>query len=591
MQVDCSKIDELFAAARSAIRPPSKLSPAEWAAKHVPIQNSERAAYFDIKQTPWWRRPMSAAGNNEVKEVVVLAPTGSGKSTMAEALLPWITSEDPGPFLYASQTDEDAKFWAESRLLPTLRACKPLKNLWPEDKSKSRKLEIIWPHMPMVLGGANMSNFQEKSVRWLYGDEVWKWGPGLVREFLARHHNRWNRRVFLVSQGGTTTDELSQEWEKTDQAEFSWKCPECGTIQPYSRDQLKMDDVIEDGELNEQATADTARLCCGNCGHEFSDTVANRRMLASSAIDDPATDEGYVLKDGSKPLHGYIGCHVHAFAIWWIPWAEYGVEYLAAMRQLKAGLAEKYRKLIQKRDAMPWEEDMAETKADLRVGGYTGDDYAGGEPIDDEAERFFTMDVGKDHYWGAIRAWKHGGASRLLWEGYIPTDDKILELQNEYNVPANRVFIDTGYESGRIYDLIVKHGWCGIRGDQKQSFPHRLKRGNQTKVVERVYSTIKRTKAPSGGVARYVFISADRVKDVLHRLRHGQGADWEVPDDVSPAYRNQIDAEARRTFTNSKTGAETHRWVKVRRANHLFDAEVYNTAAALIFGMFDDAGE
>jgi len=212
---------------RRGIRPPSRLSPAEWAAKYVRVQNSERAPFFDINQTPWWRRPMEAAADNEVKEVVVLAPTGSGKSTMAEALIPWLTSEDPGPFLYASQTDEDAKFWAESRLLPTLKACEPLKGLWPDDRHKSRKMEIIWPHMPMVLGGANISNFQEKSVRWLYGDEVWKWGPGLVREFLARHHNRWNRRVYLVSQGGVEDDELDQEWEQTDKAEYSWTGPAC----------------------------------------------------------------------------------------------------------------------------------------------------------------------------------------------------------------------------------------------------------------------------------------------------------------------------------------------------------------------------
>jgi hypothetical protein len=85
--------------------------------------------------------------------------------------------------------------------------------------------------MPLILGGANLSNFQEKSVRWLYGDEVWAWEPGLVREFQARHHNRWNRKEYLVSQGGIGGsvdengafeggDELWREWMKTDRGEF-----------------------------------------------------------------------------------------------------------------------------------------------------------------------------------------------------------------------------------------------------------------------------------------------------------------------------------------------------------------------------------
>lgn len=562
---------------RRGIRPPSELSPAEWAARYVRVQNSERAPMFDISQTPWWSRPMAAAADNEVREIVVLAPTGSGKSTMAEALIPWIVSEDPGPLLYASQTDEDAKFWAESRLLPTLKTCEPLRGLWPDDRHKSRKMEIIWPHMPMVLGGANMSNFQEKSVRWLYGDEVWKWSPGLVREFLARHHNRWNRRVFLVSQGGVSDDELSQEWAKTDQAEFSWCCSSCSSVQPYDGQQLVTDDVMRDGELDEQATADTARLRCPSCGNEFPDTVASRRALAEAGRYVP-TAEG---------LRGYIGCHVHALAIWWVPWSEYALERLQAIRQLKAGLAERYRQLIQKRDARPWQEDLADTKTDLPAGAYSVEDYAGGQPIEREERRFLTADVGKDHFWVVVRAWSRGGASRQLFEGYVPGDAKLREIQDRYHVESSHVFIDTGFDTGRIYDLCATHGWTGIKGDQAKTFRHSRK----GKSIEKLYSPLHRTRAPGGGVARYLLVAVDGCKSILWRLRHGQGAKWEVPADVSAAYRNQIDSEAMRTFRNAKTGQEEEKWVKVRRANHLWDCEVYQVAAALVFGLFDGSGE
>lgn len=583
MVMQSLKVTELFEAARTAIRPPSDLSPPDWAGEFVRVQNSERSPFFDIEQTPWWRRPMEAAGDNEVRQIVVLAPTGSGKSTMAEGLIPWIVSEDPGPLLYASQTDDDAKFWAESRLLPTLKACEPLKGLWPDDRHKSRKMEIIWPHMPMVLGGANMSNFQEKSVRWLYGDEVWKWAPGLVREFLARHHNRWNRRVFLVSQGGVgdvgardtdKDDELTQEWKKTDQADFSWRCRGCDSVQAYDGGQIVMDDVKRDGELDMQATADTARLVCPVCGEEYRDTVAERRGLAEGAV--------YVPK--AEGLRGYIGCHVHALAVWWVPWSEYGLEKLQAMAQLKAGLAERYRALVQKRDAWPWKEDMADQRAALQVGGYQVADYANGTPIEDEARRFLTVDVGKDHYWAVVRAWRSGGESVLLWEGYVPSDDRLREIQCDYQVEASHVFIDIGFDSGRIYDLCAGYGWTGIKGDKAKGFRHPRRKGQ---VVERLFSTIHRTRAPGGGVAKYLLISADGCKNILHRLRHGQGARWEVPADVSAAYRNQIDSETRRTFRNARTGQEEEKWVKVRRANHLFDCENYQVAGALVFDLFE----
>jgi MoxR-like ATPase len=65
-------------------RPPTKLTPWEWAAANVKIQNSERSGKFDPEQTPWWKGPMECAADFETRNIVVLAPTGSGKSTMVE---------------------------------------------------------------------------------------------------------------------------------------------------------------------------------------------------------------------------------------------------------------------------------------------------------------------------------------------------------------------------------------------------------------------------------------------------------------------------------------------------------------------------
>lgn len=569
---------------RRGIRPPSELLPPDWAGKFVRVANSERAPHFDISQTPWWRRPMEAAADPEVTNIVVLAPTGSGKSTMAEGLIPWIVAEDPGPLLYASQTDEDAKFWAESRLTPALKSCPQLKDLWPEDRHKSRKMEIIWPHMPMVLGGANLSNFQEKSCRWLYGDEVWKWSHGLVREFMARHHNRWNRKVYLVSQGGIGNlesddgkdDELTTEWKKTDRAEWSWLCPHCGSRHEYRGEQLKVDEVRrDDGTIDAQAAADTCRLECPGCQSVFKDDVSTRRALADAA--------DYVVK--SKPIRGYIGCHVHALAIWWIPWAEYALERINAQLALKRGVIDPMRQLVQKRDALPWVDDMAESSQALVVSGYSRDDYSNGEPIEGEARRFMTVDVGGDHYWTVIRAWKPGGASRAIYEGYVGRDDDLVALQKKFRVKSSHVFVDRAFQTPRIDELCADNGWLGIMGDKTQtkSFRH-AKRGGGYE--EKLFSEPKFSRTTKGRRVPYVFAAPDPCKDILDRLRRGDGAEWEVMADVSPAYRKHMKGEKRQTFTNSKTGKEDSTWVRVG-ANHLWDCEYYQICAALIAGIFD----
>ncbi len=567
-------------------RPPTKLTPWEWAAANVKIQNSERSGKFDPEQTPWWKGPMECAADFDTRNIVVLAPTGSGKSTMAEALIPYVVSEDPGPMLYASQTDEDAKFWAESRLTPALKSCAMLAALWPEDRHKSRKLEILFPHMPLIMGGANPSNFQEKSMRWLYGDEVWTWKPGLVREFLARHHDRWNRKIYLVSQGGYTGSEFDLEWQKTNKASFGWKCPGCRNPRPFSFEDLKFDRIEVDGKLDEQASSDTARMRC-DCGQEYADTVANRRLLSSSNMENGA--KGYMSPGGESPVRGYRGFHVDSLAVWWIPWSNEVLGFLEATRMAKAGAVEKLRQWRQKRRAQFWSEDMVDTAAPLAVSGYSRDDVAEGQPLDGEACRVATIDVGGDHFWMVIRAWWQGGESTLLWEGYVPgrggDETELTELIARYKVDPNKTFIDIGYDEPRILNLIVRRGWVGIKGDgSRTGWKAESKSGKE---IENPFSKIQRKPAPRGGIARWVWVATNPLKDMLARLSSGQGAEWRVFSDVSNAYRKHFKAERMEEFQVGREQQVKRVWVQKSRANHLYDCEVYQTGAARMFRLFE----
>ena len=503
-------------------RPPTRLSPWEWASKNVKISNSERAQKFDPDQTPWVKAPLEAAADDETRMIICPWPTGSGKSTLAEALIPYIVSEDPGPLLYASQTDPDARFWAETRLIPALKSCAAIDDLWPEDRHKSRKLEIIFPHMPLVLSGANLSSFQEKSCRWLYGDEVWAWSAGLVREFLARHHNRWNRKVFLVSQGGVagTTDEHGSfeggdefwaEWMKTDRGEFGWKC-KCGEAQPYDWHALKYETIQRDnGGIDEQATAATCRMVCRSCSDEHHDDTATRRRMAESNMDN---GQGGYISTNEFPRTGHKGFHVDSLAVWWVPWAQEVIEFIESNRLAKVGITDKLRQWTQKRRAKFWSEDMADSQMTvIRSAEFSKLDYETGEPIDGEVRRFATIDAGGDHFWMVIAAWRQGGTLRVLWEGYVPGDggdeSELKRICDAYKVPPAQTFIDIGFEQDRILDLCVKHGWTGIKGDGiKRFFLHPRAKG---KPLEKLYSPIKRARAKSGGIARFLFIASNQI--------------------------------------------------------------------------------
>jgi hypothetical protein len=78
-------------------------------------------------------------------------------------------------------------------------------------------------------------------------------------------------------------------------------------------------------------------------------------------------------------------------------------------------------------------------------------------------------------------------------------------------------------------------------------------------------------------------VASDFFKDILSRLRNGEGARWETPADVSATYKEQLDSEKK--VASTKCGGRL-RWKPFKRDNHLWDAENYCTFAAVYAGVF-----
>jgi phage terminase large subunit GpA-like protein len=593
------KTDPVVLGACLGWRPPTDQKIWQWGSRYVRTIGSERATFYDPQQTPWWMGPLEAFADFETRQIVCVVTPGGGKSAAHEVAFNYIASEAPGPALYVTQTDDNAKRWAETRLIPSLKANKLLANLWPEDRHKSRKLEIIWPHMPMIFSGANISSLQEISMRYLCGDECWQWTDGMMREFMARHHGRWNRKVLLTSQAGIRGDidaaglpildgawgsDFWQEWAKTDMADFSWRCS-CGTEQPFSWDGMRFDMVNDaEGRLDFQESAKTARMECISCRKSYADKTSVRRWMSSSNIDNGTL--GYISRN-PKAQDNHKGYHVDSLALWWKPWSDDVLEFLRAQAALKIGISDPIRQWRQKNRAEFWSDDMSENKAPLvRSSEFSKIDHEDGQPIDGELKRFMTVDVGGDHYWVAVCAWKSNGRPRVLYEGYVPSDGKqekpLLDIEARYAIPKGLTFVDIGFEQDRIIDLCAQHGWTGVKGDgNRRSYPHDL----HGKRVERLYSKAQRQRAKSGGIAKYIFLATNPIKDVLSRMLANEQV--ELPGDLSKAFEKHMRAERRETIRNAKTGAESHVWVTKNRQNHLWDTMVYQVGAALVFRLFD----
>lgn len=557
---------------RRAVRPPTDLQVADWCSENVFIAGSERSTKFDVAQFPWWREPMEQMRSNEAQEIFCVMPTGSGKSTMAEALFCYIVSEEPGGVLYASQANDKAKFWAESRLLPALKKCKSLDNLWPEDRHSSRKTEIIWPHMAMQFVGANLTNFQEVSVRYNYGDEFWRWDDGLIKEMLDRHHGRWNRKAYFVSQGGSKKSEGHIKCNNSTEYIWKWACEKCGNFHDWSDSNLHYETIKTDGEINRELTMASAKMKCASCFQLHDDTVKDRRALANASR--------YIMeKVGNNPRQVYFH-GVTRLSMWWVSYGETVGKILDAKEQLNNGLVDPWRQLRQKDFAEWWDNDYVPDKKPLAIGDNLKSELSK-EPIENEHCRTMAVDCGKGHFWHVAIAWTKTGEGVILSEGYIDSESKLVEIQNKAGI--GNVLVDIGWDTENldVLAMISRNGWNGIRGSDKTEFQHKDSIG---KSVSKPYSPFGKMMTKDKKIVRYYFVSSKRFKDDADGLLNSGRI--KLPLDVSENFRNHMQAEIRTETVDAK-GKVTQFWKTLNRNNHLWDCLYYNVAVAYVKGVFN----
>ena len=436
----------LIPAFKRGVDPGERLSAVEWMSRNVVIPHSSRNTQFDPSTAPWMLEPIAEIAKDSNDEILICAPVGSGKTTLFEALLAWIIAENPGPTLVTGQTDKTSKQWAESRLGPMLESIPVVAKLFPKDRHQKRKTEILFPHMPLFVGGANLTSLQEKSIRWAIADEVWRWKPGMLEEFRRRTHDRWNARRILVSQGGEEGDDFHDAEDLCEKRDFSWQCGSCQSWKAW-----EFADITffrsETGATDWGLISTTARMVCPSCKAEYKDDPRIRRRLASSSK--------YIATSTGAPAR--IAFHYDASAVWWIPWGSLAVEWVKADQDRKSGDMEALKQFVQKRNARRWEEAGTGASEDsvLRCRGQYLKARLPVEPL------ILTMccDVGQHESHWSTMAWGENMDGYVVDYGTITGIEEILEVAKTqiFQTPAGKPvyisngLIDSGFNASAVY--------------------------------------------------------------------------------------------------------------------------------------------
>ena len=574
---------------RDAWTPADRREPWRWCEEHIKsIPYSPMPGPFRSDNSPWVREVMEAIVDPKIKLVSIIAAVQSSKTTSPELTLCYIIANLPGPCLWLDQTDEDAKDESESRLQKLFESCEPVRKLFPKNKNKQRNCTIHFSNgMTLwMLGAYNKTNLQRRSIRWLIGDETWRWPVGHMAEAEARTTAfGWLGKCIFMSQGGEEADDTHRKFETTDMREWHYKCPKCGKYVPYKWENVEWDDDCKDenGEYDFDKINHSTALKCAECGEYFEDSDRMRRILNKDGKFIPLNP------NAAKENRGY---HWNALAS--MSWGKLAELYLRAKIAARKGDSSLLQQFYQKRLALPWKEFAEDYRLEIASGSYASGDTWSEEagfnikgeiiaPPFGEGEciaplRIMSVDVQMDCFYLVVRAWSMNGSSRLLWHERVLTWEDIEEVQKRFRILDNLVFVDAGYNSFEVYKQCGKRNWIALMGDNRANFFHRLPQG---KTVLRFYSPVKHIFISRFVKCRMHFWSNLNVKDTLARIRRNQnpadGATWEVPTDISEDYLKMMESEHRIKKGNNWI------WEQIgNRPNHYLDCEAMNCAGALM---------
>lgn len=550
---------------------------------------------FTIASAPWLREPLQAMFDPEVKEIAVQAAVQLGKSMLIEAASCIIPVIDPGPTLILQDTDRNANDYRESRLRKLWNAVEPTRNELtsegiPKSGPISFKSNTCW-----VLGGDNDNNLHGRSIRYVLGDEVWRWASGSIGRATRRvSANKWRSKVVLVSQGGLAGSEWAAWSHESTRSVWQFRCPACGESQAYRWEQVIFPkEARTPNGWNKRAVKAGTTYQCAKCKVHLPDAIDTRMEM---------NKDGFYLQQAESSRLGFIFDSLLAQERG-LSWGELAEECIDAKAFYDdTGDNSKRRDFIMQRLAQTYQEEADEVQIEASTGGYkTGEEWSEeggfvqGKPKagkdltpEDRAHpefvplRFMGVDVQRRGFWWTIRSFDGSGRSRLHSFGYCFAWGEVADIHKKAGVHQANVFVDSGDNQDEVLAACAANGWVATRGDQRNDFPWKVRTPQGTKTELRPYSTPVVELVGQRRCKRFYFSNL-RLKDTLALLiRRGKHT---RPDDVLEEYLKQMQSEKR---TIREGGRPI--WEQIdSKPNHLWDCEVILMLPAMAWRLIGKA--
>ena len=562
----------------NVLRPPPKLTIAEWAEKERVVSSEETSApgpwYAD--RAPYTVGIMDAISDIKTEKVVIVTGAQMGK-TNAGILNPigYYIAHDPCPIMVVQPTIAMGETFSGKRLTPMLRDTPCLRGKIASEKSRSSENRILEKNFPggyIVIAGANSApSLKSRPVRILLFDEVDEApnnlaGQGDPVELAIARTNAFPNRKIVLASTPTVKGKSRIDAAYTDSTRERWshKCPHCGEWSQYSWRRLVFEEI---------------KMSCPHCDELYTKEEWERgggKWIAEN------------------PEHEVRGFHVNALDSQ-IPWEQMISRWAEAQRLAKAGDYSKLITFINTVLAETWEERGEVVESHVLEGRrevYNAPLPDGvcvltmGVDVQDNRLAYEVVGWGLGYESWGIEYSEIFGDPRQgeVWNRIDDLLARVWAYGNGKRIRISRVAVDTGgHMTPQVY------AYCKAR-QSRGVYPIKGQGGDRLPL----------TRPSKQNREKGLFIvGVDGIKaDIVSWLKIGKAGDGycHFPKDADGipingydvAYFEMLTAE-KRVVRQDKKGFAHYEWVKPAGArNESFDCRIYARAALRIMSSKDD---
>jgi len=593
-----------------------KLTVSQWAQQRRILSRKESryAGPWSNALCPFLVEIMDSLSNTHTREVWLKKSAQSSGTEAGHNMLGQTVDEDPCPFLYIMPDEATAKKEFRTRIKPMFEATPSLlKHLKGGDiRNLNIGQETELDRMFLFMGWAGSAvSMSSTPIQKIIIDEAAKCHLDVGEEAnpyeLLRDRQKTFEgvsKLFAPSTPILAGDEFDLEFNETDQREYWLQCPYCNQSHIGKHEYLQFDKNSV-GHLwpavHYKEDVKCSRYICPKCEKKWDDW--KRWQAVQNGIWAPrdtkveyagsaGSPQGKIVgKVFSNPLRGYrITCFmiypgfttISAMAFTWA----------SAQSKLKAGRKKPLQNYVNSWLGEDWIEKEKETAADRLIPHISTHKI---ETVPDGAQMLtIGIDVQMDHIWFVAAGWGYRSEVWTIEEGRIETGD-IRQLKNwglieellnkawhfadddKKTMSSRLALIDCGEWQDVVFDFCLKM--------QKQGIPVFPCKGSGTGRYD-IFTT---TPVLNKKLLRYD-LNVNNIKDRVFRLLYetedsGPGF-WHLHEGTSQEVLEHLSSEhqvpERMSLRKSKLV-----WLPKadHKANHLWDAAVYATAAAEIAGV------